>query len=147
MKRDGEEVKMDYLFKQPGHPGIGYLASPYSSKSKALMQRRFEAITDLAAKLFESGMILFCPITQSVAIVKKSKKLTGLWSTWQTVDLSFVDKLDYILVVKFPGWDKSVGLQAELDYAITHKKRIMTLEENDPIILHLVEKYSLNDEI
>ena len=144
--KDGEEMKLDHLF-QLNKDWLGYLASPYTAQSKELMHRRYEAITDLAAKLFKAGMILICPITQSVAIVEKSKTLKSCWNTWKRVDLEFVNRCDFVIVADFPGWDRSVGVLAELEYAASKGKHIVHLTEDDPIIEHLIGKYKLNEDL
>ncbi len=93
-----------------------YLASPYTAKSKKLMHERFKEISKVGAKLVMKGHILFCPISQSVALAKYGNLKTN-WAFWKTFDLTVLSKCDELWVVKMPGWKESVGVQAEIQYA------------------------------
>lgn len=118
-----------------------YLASPYSYKSKipglAWLIRwcRYRTITKIAAILTElQSVALILPITQSYHMSKyMSCRDTG-FSAWADIDLTFVSIVEEVWVIKMDGWKESIGVQAEIAYALSINKPVRyfdptTLEE------------------
>lgn len=116
--------------------GFKYLASPYSHKNKSIRYKRFIDITTIAAKLFNEGHILFCPITQSHNLADTGM-LEGSWEFWERVDLAFLAKSEELYVVTMDGWKESVGVGAEIDFAI---KNNIPVKYVDPITLEITEE-------
>ncbi|HEY1066543.1 MAG TPA: DUF1937 family protein, partial [Pirellulales bacterium] len=98
-----------------------YLASPYSHPSQDVRQQRFERVSQIAAQILLDDYVLpFSPIAHSHPIAVYGQMLeamTNAWAAWQELDIAFIDRCDAIVVVQLDGWDKSVGVAAEIDYA------------------------------
>jgi hypothetical protein len=93
-----------------------YLASPYSHKDPAIKKRRAEMVTESAVDLLHLGIFVFAPISYNEPWEKYN--LPGDWNFWQDFDKTFVSRCDGgIIVLMLDGWDKSVGVTAEIEFA------------------------------
>lgn len=93
-----------------------YLASPYSHKDASVRQHRFEAVCLATGKLMCAGNHVFSPIAHSHPIALATDLPTdfSFWDAYCRVMLSRCTKL---VVIKLPGWQESVGVQAEIRMA------------------------------
>lgn len=92
-----------------------YLASPFSHPDPMVRQARFEAACRAAAELTRQGKTVFAPVVHSYAIAKYG--LPDDWKFWQRHDRRFLEACDEVLVLTLPGWEESVGVQAEIAIA------------------------------
>lgn len=97
---------------------LWYLAAPYSDKDHYLERARFEMINIAAADLLRSGMLVFSPISMSHPIAERSP-IGGNFESWKRLDEEMLRRCDGIAVLHLEGWDKSVGVAAEIEYART----------------------------
>lgn len=111
-------------------PKLIYLASPYSHPEAHIEELRFNQITRLAAKYtVEFGHAFICPITQSYQLVQHSDgALKGSFDKWREIDLRFIQACDEVWVVKMLGWDKSIGVQEEIKFALANSKPVIFKE-------------------
>jgi hypothetical protein len=58
----------------------------------------------------------FSPISQS-HYQAEIGGLKGTWDFWRLVDIEFLKRCDELWVLTLDGWDKSVGVLAEIAYA------------------------------
>jgi hypothetical protein len=102
-----------------------YLACPYSHEEIIVMKERVYCATQCAAKIFESGYLVYSPLTHTVPLARflPSESKTG-WPCWRDISLTFVDWADQLWVLTLPGWDESTGVQAEIAHAAEHFKPI-----------------------
>lgn len=109
-----------------------YLASPYSHRNKEIREIRAELATGTAALLISKGVPTYSPITQSVEIAKylKDKKNTS-WKFWKTQDLALLDKSDALIVLTIKGYDKSVGVTAEIEHAKKYRIPVLFMSYDD----------------
>lgn len=95
---------------------IYYLASPYSHKDKSVQKKRAEDATEVAVKLLHHDIFVFAPIPYNEPWEKYN--LPGDWGFWTDFDKSFVHRCDGgLIVLMLDGWDKSVGVTAEIEFA------------------------------
>jgi len=119
-----------------------YLACPYSHKDpkvkypfhweqiKArILQARFNAVNQAAADLMARGHIVFSPISHSHPISVQCG-LPGDWEFWRQFDESFIAWCDEVHVLQLPGWDRSSGVQAEMEIARDLGKTIMFISQS-----------------
>lgn len=93
-----------------------YLASPYSHPDPAVKKHRAEMVTESAVDLLHLGVFVFAPISYNEPWEKYN--LPGDWQFWQDFDKTFVSRCDGgIIVLMLDGWDKSVGVTAEIEFA------------------------------
>jgi hypothetical protein len=105
-----------------------YLASPYSHRYDYIRQRRFEDVSRVAAKLMERGNLVFCPIAHShpIETLGLPKRMPGDW--WLKQDFAVLKHCDEVQVLKLKGWDKSYGVQKEIEFAKKNKIPVTYIE-------------------
>lgn len=93
-----------------------YLAAPFIDENPDRMRSRLEAINEKAADLIAQGQLVFSPITHG-------RPLLGKRGVDRTVLLKHgietLKRCDVVLVFKLPGWEKSLGVEAEIKAAET----------------------------
>lgn len=94
-----------------------YLASPYTHPDKKLMDRRAREVTDCSIKLLQQNIFTFCPISYNSPWSRTKWKLPHEWTFWEKFDCIFLCRCDGIAVLDLDGWEKSIGIAAELEYA------------------------------
>lgn len=104
-----------------------YLASPYSHKDEDVKACRFDKINEIAAKLILLGFHVFSPISMSHPIAEASGVPMGGWiiedgkfKGWEAIDTNILSRCDEFWIANLDGWDKSVGVRAEFEYAQLH---------------------------
>lgn len=97
---------------------IVYLAVPYTHKDTAIMQKRFELVTEFAANLMNQGYIVYSPITSShpVDYYLRKEGINLSSDQWVDFDESFLAVCTSCILLMLPGWEKSSGVKRELDY-------------------------------
>jgi len=94
-----------------------YLAVPYSHPSPRIRDFRFVMANEAAALLICQGHHVFSPISHSHPIAT-AHELPKDFSFWHDFDLSFLTRwAEEVYLLELEDWDKSIGVQAELEYA------------------------------
>jgi hypothetical protein len=96
-----------------------YLGQPYSSPDKAIMSFRYRAALGICAELVKKGEFVFSPIVHWHNVAASHYLPTG-HEFWLNLDLHFLERCDGLLVAKLPGWENSIGLAREMDFAVGH---------------------------
>lgn len=98
-----------------------YVGSPYSHDSVHIRENRYMENLKYAVYLFNKGESVFSPIGYSHPMVDCGARID--WKYWKPFDLEMLDNCNVLHALLIPGWDKSVGLSAELEHAeITNKE-------------------------
>jgi len=97
-----------------------YLAIAYAGRESESVKEA----NRYAADLMKKGNVVFSPISQNHTIADQEDMPTG-WKFWEAVDLPFIEWCDVLCVV--PGWEKSIGVNAEIKYAKKLGKEIVFL--------------------
>lgn len=97
-----------------------YIASPYSSPSATERYERFAAVEEFTARLLAGGYCVYSPIVYNHAMAIEYGLPTD-WEFWAKVDMRFLSLCDACIVLQYPGWDKSRGVQAEIRYCKRRK--------------------------
>ena len=93
-----------------------YVAGPYSSMFESIMEYRAEELTDYAAFLCNKNEVVYSPITHGHAMAIKHN-LPRDYAYWQRSCEIFVGHCRELHVLCLNGWDTSIGVQAEIEYA------------------------------
>ena len=92
--------------------GLPYLASPYSKYSTG-PEMAFIDVTKLVARLANSGLPVFSPITYTHPIAVHGKINPLDHDYWLGFDDQFIAVCGSLLVAKMDGWDESFGICEE----------------------------------
>lgn len=95
---------------------LTYLAAPYSSQWLRLMADRLQRINRFAAKLATEGELIYSPISHSAALATEGGLPAG-YDYWEQLDRTMLGYCRKIIVLRIEGWDKSIGVAAEIKYA------------------------------
>ena len=114
-----------------------YLACPYSHQHKNVRHLRHFLVTLVGDKLIQKGHHIFSPITES-HMYQLHGDCGGSWDFWASHDKLMLRKCDELWVLMLEGWDKSVGVKAEIEYAKTKQMKIKYLNLYD-IVPELLE--------
>ena len=93
-----------------------YLASPYSHDDPNIVQERVDITTKVVNKLLQEGKTVVSPVVYGHNIVKTCG-LPGDWGFWEKFCKEMISKSDEVLVLPLDGWEESIGVQGELEYA------------------------------
>lgn len=92
-----------------------YLAGPYAHEDVKIMEERFNKLTRYAGELMKLGVLVYSPITHNHPIATRIE-LPRTWDYWRDFDLAVLSRCSQLIVLKLPGWNKSVGVNAEMEY-------------------------------
>lgn len=109
-----------------------YLASPFTYRTNIPFLRgfveflRFLKISKVAGTLeaLYPGHAFILPITMSYITQKLHPTLGGEFEAWAHTDYTYIAQCKEVWVVMMPGWNRSVGVLAEIKFAKQRKKAI-----------------------
>ena len=93
-----------------------YLASPYSHPDPAVEWQRYDAACKATAHFINRGFPVVSPIAHS-HVLHVTYGCGGDWETWQQLDRALIAASDAVWVLKLDGWQESVGIKAEVEFA------------------------------
>jgi hypothetical protein len=105
-----------------------YLACPYMHKDPSVVLERVKTVNRTAGKLIVDGFYIYSPISHSHPIAQEVD-LPGDWQFWQGFDKVMLNACKGLYVLKIPGWEQSIGVQAEIKIA---KELGLEVEYIDP---------------
>jgi len=93
-----------------------YLAIPYTHEDPAVMDYRAEVADRCTALLTRIGYEVYSPISSWHHIAKKYELPTD-YAYWKRLNDNILSICDRLWVIKLDGWEKSKGVQHEIDTA------------------------------
>ncbi len=100
-----------------------YLASPYSHVSPDTMEKRFQAAELATATFLLSDVAVYSPIVHCHQLGKMHNLPTD-FKFWMRYNYRMLSPALSLIVLKISGWEESIGVQAEIEYAVTHGKPV-----------------------
>ena len=94
-----------------------YVGSPYTHPDNYIMQLRYDAVLDITADLLKQGFHVISPIVHCHPLSVKHKMMPD-FEFWQRYNFALLSKCDVLLVVPLKSWKESIGLNAEISFAI-----------------------------
>lgn len=107
--------------------GYWYLASPYS-KYKAGLEIAFIHVSNVAGELLKHGVHTYCPISHTHPIACYGGLDLYSHDMFMPLDEQFMKNAHGMLIVEMEGWDKSYGIQLEIDFFKQKNRPIYNLE-------------------
>lgn len=96
------------------------------------MDKRFEEVTEVAAKLFINyNYVFLLPITQG-HLLAKIGNIESDFKRWENQSLGMLAACHEMWVVKMDGWKESKGVRAEIEFA---RENLIPLRYVDPAYL------------
>lgn len=93
-----------------------YLASPYTDKSKDIMEIRFQEAERCLSWLLGMKIWAYAPIVHSHALAQRYD-LPKDHVFWRDYDRAMILASSGVLVLKIAGWKESKGVQEEIQFA------------------------------
>ncbi len=93
-----------------------FVCTPYNHENPAIIEARYDLTVEYIAKRFVEGKFAFSPVVYAHNIVKKHN-LPQDWDNWNNFCIEFLKKATEVHVLQQEGWDKSKGIQGELEIA------------------------------
>jgi hypothetical protein len=106
-----------------------YLASPYSSPDPKVREWRYQQACRATAKLLQQGLVVISPIVHSHPLVAHGLPTT--WAFWSRIDGEYLAHCKVLAVLTLPGWQESVGVQAEIRRALELGLPVMFIEPSE----------------
>ena len=78
---------------------------------------RFKKVTKFAAKLTKQGYNVFSPITMTHPIARYIRPNEISHDQWLQIDFYWLRHCDELWVYKQKGWENSMGVKMEVNYA------------------------------
>ncbi len=92
-----------------------YVACPYTDELPSVMQWRYEQVTIFSVYLLLRDVLPFSPISTTHHLVKFGMGV--FFDAWERFDLSWMEWADELWVLCLPGWELSVGVAREIEFA------------------------------
>lgn len=106
-----------------------FISSPYSNPDENIKEENYKKVAKYATFLCKSGITAISPIVYGHELLKNDKSMSSDWSFWKDFCLSLMKKSDEIHVYKIDGWEKSVGVTEEIEFAKKQNINIVYVDE------------------
>ena len=93
-----------------------YLASPYSSEDPVVRKQRYNVVADYTAKQMARGFHIFSPIFYGHQLSEDYNLPTDA-AYWWKFNREFLAASAEFHILIMPGWQQSVGIKQELEFA------------------------------
>lgn len=110
-----------------------YLASPYKHANPMIRHDRFQRVCEMAAALFEAGFQVMSPIAHSVPIAAYLPEKAQHYEYWRDCDHEIIRRCDRVFIFKLAGWDESVSVTDEIEFAHSLGKPVHYLTDTQLI--------------
>lgn len=95
--------------------GLTYLACPYSDPDPKIVQGRMDAFFEADVRLTKMGHNIVSPLYK--VQTTKYGKIDDSFGFWEKYCYELLSVCSCLIVLTLPGWEKSTGIKAEIEYA------------------------------
>lgn len=96
--------------------GLVYLASPYTSTDKLLVQYRQMCVEWATAEALRLGWMVYSPIAHCHNLAERYG-LPGDAEFWENYNRVMIARADWLWVLALDGWERSSGVKGEIEFA------------------------------
>ncbi len=107
---------------------LTYLCSPYTHTHPAIREQRYEQAAKAAAQLMREGRLVYSPIVHGHPLTVADPELPSDFDFWMRHCYAMLRVCEQIIVLKLDGWEQSVGVRAEMEFALKAGIRIEFME-------------------
>ena len=107
-----------------------YIVSPYTHDDPQVLQDRYNSASELAAYLINSEKIVYSPISSWHDIASRFS-LPVEFTFWRRLNYYYIRTGRGIIVSMISGWNRSVGVLSEINYAQIMGKEIIYAKRNE----------------
>lgn len=111
-----------------------YIAAPYSSDDKNIIIHRVKTVCRYSAELLSAKISCVSPITLGTGILTHAELPTD-FEFWQHLSYDLLFLCDQMHVITLDGWESSIGVQNEINFAKKHKIPITYVEDKKFLVL------------
>jgi len=112
---------------------LEFLSMPFTHIDPMIEGQRIHIAQYICSELSKQKRIVYSPIIHFVPIAKKFGMLTD-WKYWEELCKSMVVRCSQVTLLKFDGWDQSVGVAGELEVARVYEKKVEQIDPEQYII-------------
>lgn len=108
-----------------------FLACPYSHADANVVQQRFLACNQVAARILEAGHAVFSQVSMShpINLCFEGKDNAAIGKLWAPVDALYMAMMDELIVLDLPGWKESGGIKREIEVFESSGRRVSLWSE------------------
>jgi hypothetical protein len=106
-----------------------YVASPYNHSDDDIRWLNYRKVSRYSAGLIAKGQVVISPIAYGHPLLDFAE-IPYDWPFWSNFCLTFLDRCDEMHVLMMEGWDKSRGVEEEIQYARQQSIPIKYIEKD-----------------
>lgn len=111
---------------------VSYLACPYAHDDIDIKRFRHALANHYTAFFLSQGKLVYSPLTHNIPLHDPDVEQT--WAIWQHFDTAMLSRCDELIVLQAAGWERSIGVSAEINIAEKLELPIFYLEPEESII-------------
>lgn len=116
-----------------GAAEVWYLASPYTHTDPAVQAERVYYAARIAARLAARGTYTIPAMVIGAGLAGAVPTVGTTWADWQTYDEALLSLCSGVIVCMIPGWRESVGVQAEIAWAIARGRPVRYVDTDGEV--------------
>lgn len=101
-----------------------YLASPYTSPDREVMESRYKQIMLVVREFLLNGQVVYSPILHCHPIAVEYG-LPRDFNFWQAFDHAMIRAASFVMIIQLEGWEDSIGIKNEVDFARSISKPVV----------------------
>ena len=111
---------------------VSYLACPYAHADPQVKLFRHKLVNYYTQQYLLKGQLVYSPLTHNIPLHPTDIEQT--WDIWSTFDKAMLARCNTLIVLQTDGWQQSVGVTAEIEFAKTLYLPITFLQPDTQII-------------
>lgn len=92
-----------------------YVSCAFGENDPGIRKLRIDSAAYFCAEKMREGTVVFCPLIHNYYILKHG--LPVGWDYWEKFNKELLLRADRLYVLKLEGWEKSIGVPAEIALA------------------------------
>lgn len=92
-----------------------YVSCAFMESDVNIRKLRIDLASRFCAQKMREGVVVFCPLIHNYCILQHG--LPVGWDYWEKFNKELLVRSNKLYVLKLEGWEKSLGVQAEISLA------------------------------